>query len=58
MLSADGDKEAAPQALRHAITGYATAGQRLNEARARRSLNDYLATPRHTGAGRTITPIA
>jgi DNA-binding SARP family transcriptional activator/tetratricopeptide (TPR) repeat protein len=58
VLRADGDKEAATQALRRAITGYATAGQRLNEARARRSLNDYLATPRHAGMRRTITPIA
>ena len=58
VLAADGDKEAAIQALRHAITGYATAGQRLNQARARRTLNEYLATPRHAYARRTITPIA
>lgn len=44
VLGAEGDKEAATQALRHAITGYATAGQRLNEARARRTLNEHLAT--------------
>jgi hypothetical protein len=46
VLAADGDKEAATQALRHAIAGYATAGQRLNEARARRSLGEHLASPR------------
>jgi hypothetical protein len=40
VLGADGDKEAATQALRRAIAGYATAGQRLNEARARRSLSE------------------
>jgi DNA-binding SARP family transcriptional activator len=42
VLAADGDKEAAIQALREAIVGYATAGQRLNEARARRSLSEHL----------------
>jgi DNA-binding SARP family transcriptional activator len=44
VLRADGDREAATQALRHAVTGYATAGQRLNEARARRSLSEHLAS--------------
>jgi DNA-binding SARP family transcriptional activator len=43
VLGADGDKEGATQALRRAVTGYATAGQRLNEARARRTLDEYLA---------------
>jgi hypothetical protein len=42
VLDADGDREAATQAMRHAIAGYATAGQRLNEARARRMLNEYV----------------
>ena len=46
VLAADGDKEAATQAVREAIVGYATAGQRLNEARARRSLSEHLARPR------------
>jgi len=46
VLAADGDKEEATKALRHAIVGYATAGQRLNEARARRSLSEQLASPR------------
>ena len=40
VLAADGDQEAATQELRHAIAGYGTAGQRLNEARARRSLSE------------------
>jgi hypothetical protein len=38
VLAAEGDPDAATQALRQAIAGYATAGQRLNEARARGSL--------------------
>ena len=42
VLAADGDTEAATHALRRAIAGYATAGQRLNEDRARRSLNEHL----------------
>jgi DNA-binding SARP family transcriptional activator/tetratricopeptide (TPR) repeat protein len=44
VLSADGDTDAATRAFRHAITGYATAGQRLYEARARDSLREHLAT--------------
>jgi hypothetical protein len=44
VLSADGDNEAATQALRHAISGYATAGQRSYEARARGSLREHLAS--------------
>jgi hypothetical protein len=44
VLGAEGDTEAATQALRDAIAGYATAGQRLNEARARRSLSQHLAS--------------
>ena len=32
VLGADGDVEAATHALRRAIAGYATGGQRLNEA--------------------------
>ncbi|MGB0091239.1 MAG: hypothetical protein WBP81_01675, partial [Solirubrobacteraceae bacterium] len=47
VLGAEGDKEAATQALRHAITGYATAGQRLNETRVRHALNEHLASLRH-----------
>ncbi len=47
VLRADGDNEAATQALRRAIAGYATAGQRLNEARARHSLDELLANLRH-----------
>jgi DNA-binding SARP family transcriptional activator len=43
VLAADGDTEAATHALRRAIAGYATAGQRLNEDRARRSLSEHLA---------------
>lgn len=35
-LAADGDTETATQALRRAVSGYRAAGQRLNEARARR----------------------
>ena len=42
VLAADGDREAATQALRHAIVGYGSAGQRLNEARARRLLSEHL----------------
>ncbi|MGN6167139.1 MAG: hypothetical protein ACTHQQ_03085, partial [Solirubrobacteraceae bacterium] len=57
VLGADGDPEAATQALQYAITGYATAGQRTNEARARRTLNEYLSAPRHAGVRRTITAI-
>ena len=44
MLAADGDTEEATQALRRAIAGYATAGQRLNEARARTLLTEHLAS--------------
>ena len=44
VLAADGDVEAATHALRRAVAGYATAGQRLNEDRARRSLNEHLAS--------------
>jgi DNA-binding SARP family transcriptional activator/tetratricopeptide (TPR) repeat protein len=44
VLAADGDTEAAAHALRRAIAGYATAGQRLNEDRARRSLTEHLAS--------------
>ncbi|MGZ6669558.1 MAG: ATP-binding protein [Solirubrobacteraceae bacterium] len=44
VLAANGDKRAAVQALRRAIAGYATAGQRLNEARARHLLSEHLAT--------------
>jgi tetratricopeptide (TPR) repeat protein len=47
VLAADGDKEGATEALRRAISGYATAGQRLNEDRARRSLSEHLATNHH-----------
>ena len=46
VLAADGDSEAAIQELRRAIAGYATAGQRLNEDRARGSLNEHLASAR------------
>ena len=46
VLAADGDTEAAIQELRRAIAGYATAGQRLNEDRARGSLNEHLASAR------------
>lgn len=46
VLAADGDTEAATHELRRAIAGYATAGQRLNENRARRSLNEHLASAR------------
>ena len=53
VLAADGDKEAATQALRRAIAGYATAGQRLNEARARRSLGEHLASLRPATKGPT-----
>ncbi len=42
VLAAGGDTEAATYALQRAIAGYATAGQRLNEDRARRSLNGHL----------------
>ena len=35
VLAADGDHDAATDALRRAITGYAIAGQHLNEARVR-----------------------
>lgn len=38
---------------RQAIAGYATAGQRLNEARARRSLGEHLASPRPATKGPT-----
>ena len=44
--AADGDTEAAIHELRRAIAGYATAGQRLNEDRARRSLKEHLANAR------------
>ena len=43
VLAADGDTAAATHALRRAIAGYATAGQRLNADRARRSLDEHLA---------------
>jgi hypothetical protein len=46
VLAADGDTAAATHELRRAIAGYATAGQRLNEDRARRSLNEHLANAR------------
>ena len=46
VLAADGDTEAATHALRRAIAGYATAGQRLNEDRARRLLNEHLVSAR------------
>jgi DNA-binding SARP family transcriptional activator len=46
VLAADGDAEAATQTIRHAIAGYATTGQRLNEARARRTLDGFLANRR------------
>jgi hypothetical protein len=49
VLGADGDQEAATDALRRAIAGYATAGQRLNEARARRTLDEHLASPKRKG---------
>jgi DNA-binding SARP family transcriptional activator/tetratricopeptide (TPR) repeat protein len=42
VLGADGDREAATRELRRAVAGYAAAGQRLNEARARRSLDEHL----------------
>lgn len=56
VLSADGDKDTATQALRRAISGYATAGQRLNEDRARRSLSEHLAGVNRAGQGATIGP--
>jgi len=40
VLAADGDTEAATHPLWRAITGYTTAGQRLNEARARGLLRE------------------
>jgi tetratricopeptide (TPR) repeat protein len=40
VLGADGDQVGATQALRRAIAGYSTAGQRLNEARARHALGE------------------
>ena len=40
VLAAEGDTAAATNELRRAIAGYTTAGQRLNEDRARRSLNE------------------
>ena len=46
VLAAAGDKDDATQSLREAIVGYATLGQRLNEARARRLLSEHLASPR------------
>jgi tetratricopeptide (TPR) repeat protein len=46
VLAADGDPAAAIHELRRAIAGYASAGQRLNEDRARRSLNEHLANAR------------
>jgi hypothetical protein len=49
VLAADRDGDAATQALRHAIAGYATAGQRLNEDRARRSLSEHLASLKRAG---------
>jgi len=49
VLGADGEHDAATRELRRAIAGYATAGQRLNEARARRSLNEHLASLRRRG---------
>ncbi len=42
VLRAEGDREAATQALRRAIAGYAAAGQDRNEARMRRSLAEHL----------------
>jgi tetratricopeptide (TPR) repeat protein len=47
VLGADGDNKGAIQALRRAIAGYAIARQRLNEARARRSLGEQLASLKH-----------
>ena len=49
VLAADGDTEEATQALRHAIAGYAAAGQRLNEARARHLLSEHLASLSRAG---------
>ena len=42
LLRAEGEKNAATQALRTAIAGYAAAGQLRNEARVRRSLTQHL----------------
>ena len=42
VLRAEGETEAATQALRRAIAGYAAAGQSRNEARVRRSLTEHL----------------
>jgi tetratricopeptide (TPR) repeat protein len=58
VLAADGDIEAATQAFRRAIAGYAAVGQGLNEGRARRALGEYLATPGYADARRTITPLS
>jgi hypothetical protein len=58
VLGAGGHKEAATQALRRAIAGYATAGQRLNEARARRSLSEHLANVRPANKGATSAHLA
>jgi hypothetical protein len=44
VLAAEGEKEAARAELRRAIAGYGIAGQRLNEDRARRLLNEQLST--------------
>jgi hypothetical protein len=46
VLTAEGDKEAAGEALRLAIAGYATARQRLNEERARHLQSEHLASVR------------
>lgn len=42
VLSSEGETEAATQALRRAIAGYAAAGQGRSEARVRRSLTEHL----------------
>ncbi len=42
VLRAEGEREAATQALRRAIAGYAAAGQDRNEARMRRTLTEHL----------------
>jgi DNA-binding SARP family transcriptional activator/predicted ATPase len=56
VLSADGERDTATQAFRRAISGYATAGQRLNEDRARRSLREHLASVKRAGQGTTSAP--
>jgi DNA-binding SARP family transcriptional activator len=56
VLGADGDGDAATHELRRAIAGYATAGQRFHESRARRALDAHLASLGRHGSRSDLSP--